>query len=131
MSGWILITRALHDIGGGPVRFSAIEWAVADQERPRSALRRAQEMGTIVRAGKAREWLLTSLGRDLCQGKVRAVGGTRAGRMQLVPVLGDAPDDEWIEGLLIEAGHRPGHPITPDVLRRYSAALVAVARSAA
>lgn len=132
MSGWILITRALHDIGGGPVRFSAIEWAVADQERPRSALRRAQEMGTIVRAGKAREWLLTDLGRDLCLGRAKVIGlGCRGKTQRIVHVLGETPDDGWIEGLLMESGHKPGHAITPAVLRRYSAALVAVARSAA
>lgn len=133
MSGWFAITQALHDIGGGPAPFARFDWPVAEWSRPRSALLRARDMGAIAHAGRtSREWLLTDLGRDLCLGRAKVLGlGCRGKTQRIVHVLGETPDDGWIEGLLMESGHKPGHAITPAVLRRYSAALVAVARSGA
>lgn len=130
MSGWLEVVRNLHAIGGGPARFEMFN-GIANR-RPAASLRIAiREHGPIRMADRQRRYELTRKGWDLCEGRIRLSHEPGSKKTAFVAVIGKTVDDELIERLLIEAGQVPGCAVSPDVIRAFSAALVAEVRRGA
>lgn len=127
MSGWLEVVRNLHAIGGGPARFYAFDGI--PNSRPADSLRIAiNRHGLIRMADRQRRYELTRKGWDLCEGRIRISHEPGSKRTSFVAVIGEDVPDELIERLLINAGQVPGCAVSPDVIRAFSAALVAEVR---
>ena len=129
MSGWINIVKNLHAAGGGPVRFEVFN--AISNSRPAASLRIAIGYGLIRMADQQRRYELTAKGWDLCEGRIRVSHEPGSKRTAFVHVIGSAVDDALIEQLLIQSGQIPGSAVSPDVIRAFSAALVAEVRRGA
>ena len=127
MSGWLAIVKNLHAIGGGPARFD--EFNGIPNNRPSASLRIAiHKHGLIRMVDRQRRYELTRKGWDLCEGRIRVGHELGSKRTAFVHVIGAAVSDELIERLLIQAGQIPGQSVRPEVIRAFSAALVAEVR---
>lgn len=96
MSGWRILVKQLHEIGGGPARrveFDTLPTLIAGTQ----ALTRAKQLGLIEShiRGYRWKWTLTDLGRDWCEGRVDIVGVqiSRIGGPVLRPVA------TWLKAL--------------------------------
>ena len=129
MSGWLNIVNNLHAAGGGPIRFAAFD--AISNTRPADALRVAIRHGLIRMADRQRRYELTAKGWDLCEGRIKIAHEPGSKRTTFAAVIGASVDDDLIERLLLDAGQIPGQAVRPDVMRRFSAALVAEVRRGA
>lgn len=79
-------------------------------------MKRLQDLGLVERVGPRCNhslYQITQLGRDYCEG--RAVVVQRKQSAEVVSVMAE-PDDDVIEGALLEGGAEVGR-ITPEALR--------------
>ena len=132
-AGWLIETRALYQAGGGPVRLARFTQSMGKQ--PAQAAHRACLKGLMrVTTGKSKSdrlYELTQLGWDLCEGRLKVAHEPGSKRIAFAAVIGASVDDDLIERLLLDAGQIPGQAVRPDVIRRFSAALVAEVRRGA
>lgn len=123
MSGWMIAARELHRLGGGPLPSVKFDRLGPGQKE---ALSRLLALGLVTRAGCKLNstYTLTEAGRDWCEG--RAIVAQRKQAAQVLCVL-DGPDDDLIEGALIEGGASIGN-VTPDAVRHLAATMFRLGR---
>ena len=123
MSGWMIATRELHRLGGGPLASVKFDRLGPTQKEALSRML-ALELATRNGPKSASTYTLTPLGRDWCEG--RAVVHQRKQPAQVLEVL-EGPDDDLIEGALLEGGASVGH-ITPEAVRHLAATMFRLGR---
>ena len=123
MSGWMIAARELHRLGGGPLPSVKFDRLGPGQKE---ALSRLLALGLATRAGCKLNstYTLTEAGRDWCEG--RAIVAQRKQAAQVLGVM-DCPDDDLIEGALIEGGASIGN-VTPDAVRHLAATMFRLGR---
>lgn len=136
MSNWRVLLKDIAEAGGENLAVSGLPgWGITCQtQRGRSDLIR---YGLLKPVGSRRH-SLTPKGWRIVVGAADIITQpTRPGRTGRSPciyslvVKGLAVPDLVIEELLREAGHKPDQGISQEVLRDYSARLVAIARASA
>ena len=127
MSGWIMATKRLHELGGGPLRPSKFDPLATGKHR--RDVRRAVEIGSMeITETEPIKYSLTPKGRDLCEGRAKV--GRNGHAVAIVQIIGESVPDALIVRLLEQTGRKPGSPMTFEDLQRYSSALVAEVRRA-
>lgn len=136
MSNWRCLLKDAADAGGDDLSLSGLPgWGVTGQT---IRGRRSLIVYGLIKPVGSRRHSLTPKGWRIAAGVADIIPmPTRPGRTGRSPcayslvIKGGAVHDIVIEDLLVEAGHQPGSNVTSEVLRAYSARLVAVARASA
>lgn len=131
MSGWIILTRNLYKMGGGPARCQQFDEGATS--RPWEDMKLARERGMMVRVGRdhprqAFRHKLTELGEAFCEGRARI--DLDGKRIIVRYIVGATVPDDMIERAMAAAGQQPGAEITRAVLKAFSAGLAAEIRAA-
>ena len=132
MSGWIVTTRALYDIGGGPARFREFR-NTAENRNANCTLADAIRNGAIRRipsnSTRNTTYVLTPEGEGLMEGRYRVGRHLGSKRLAIVPVIANGIPDELINALMVDARREAGALAgVEDVLRSYSNKLAGVVR---
>ena len=124
MSGWILALRELDRLGGGPLTSAKFDRLGPGQ---RAALEKLQKFGMIVRSELKNnsKYAITELGRAYLKGEVVEV---RPERYAFIGLVLNGPDDDMIEGALLEGGASIGS-VTADSLRHLAKAMFELGRN--
>jgi hypothetical protein len=135
MSHWRCLLKDMAELGGEGIRASEIPgWGVTcETHRARKDL---LSRGLIRPVGR---WMhsITQKGWRVAAGAADFVDPRTPGKRGQAPhvyslvVRGPQVSDIVIEDLLIDSGLRPGAPISPEIIRAYSAKLAAVVRASA
>ena len=136
MSTWRCLLKDIAEAGGDDLSLSCLPgWGVTHQTRRG---RRSLIVYGLIKPVGSRRHSLTPMGWRVAEGVADIIPmPTRPGRTGRSPckyslvIKGGAVPDIVIEDLLAEAGHQPGSNLNIEVLRAYSARLVAVARASA
>jgi len=124
MSGWIIALRELDRLGGGPLASAKFD-RLGPCQKP--ALARLLELELVTRSGvKSRsKYTLTEAGKAYLAGELVEV---KPKRYSYVGLVLDEPDDDMIEGALLEGGASVGS-VTPDSLRHLAKAMFELGRN--
>ena len=130
MSGWLILTRNLHRLGGGPLRLQQFD--AGSTGRPHKDANLACHYGVmrLLRGSAPRQHELTPLGEALCEGRARVVRAGPGGAVSVRSELCYTVPDDMIVRALIAAGMVAGAQVTPTLMRLFAVQLGAEFRQA-